>query len=434
MNDAEMPALMAESPLGARIVSFLRTLRDGARNLSDEELRSTWSRTNQRFPFLRDSFVRMGEQVSGFIVTGHEQAKPFGGVALLRGADGRDWRCCVVVDDQPPHLILESVVFPSPPGVSAREARHGDAPILRGIERRTPIVTGGDKVWYDRGEDYFAGERLMGDVEMFVVERDGRIVGLGGRAFPEVRVGGDVSRGLYSHRLRLLPEAQGEGVQGPLNAIKMLSGVGRRYLSYAFVAKGNNAALRGMEHGRFWDVGASRLIIDTAHAAGEAPGRRAHASDVQRLVELFNVAHEQEELFVPYTANSLSTRLQRAPELYSWDNITMGARAALGVWPARLGVRREAEGVVTHDVRALVLDYGCELGAEGELMALIGGACSELGGEGMTELSIFSSVPSPTFPVLSALAKRREPYLVGCFKAPGPNLNRGGVYVDQLYF
>lgn len=429
-----MPAALADSPLGARMRTFLHHLRDGARDLLDPEVAATWSPTNPRFPLLRQSFVRMAEQVSGFVITGYECAHPLGGSAFLRAADGRNWRCCVVVDDYAPHLILESVVFPSPPGVRAREASASDAPMLRDIERRTPIVTGGYKVYYDRGDDYFAGERLMGDVEVFVVERDDLVVGFSARAFPQIRVSGEVFRGLYSHRLRLLPEAQGEGVQGPLNAVKMLSGVGRRCLNYAFVAEGNMTALRSMERERFWVIGASRLIIDTAQAAGEAAGRSAGASDVHRLVGLFNVMHEQEELFVPYTPESLSLRLRRAPELYSWENVLLGTRAALGVWPARLGIRREANGGVTHDTRALVLDFGCERGAEDELIALIGAACSELAERGTTELSIFNSTPSPVFSALSVLAKRSEPYLVGCFKAAGPDLERRGVYVDQLYF
>jgi hypothetical protein len=429
-----MPAGIAESPLGPRLRTFLHHLRAGARNLSDDDLTSTWSQTNPRYQLLRDSFVQMGDRITGFAVAGYEQVQPFAGVGLLRGADGRDWRCCVVVDDQPPHLILESVVFPSPAGVTAREARDSDAAALREIERRTPIVAGGAQVYYDRGEDYFAGERLMGDVEMFVVERDGRIIGLGGRAFPEIRVAGEVSRGLYSHRLRLLPEAQGEGAQGPLNAIKMLTGVGRRYLSYAFVAEGNEAATRRMEQRSFWAVGASRLVLDTRHAASEAVGRSATVSDVRRLVELFNVTHEREELFVPLTEESLSLRFARAPDLYTWSNVLLGERAAIGVWPARLGVRRESQGVVTHDVRALLLDFGYAPGAEDELIALIGAACSQLDAQGTTELSAFSSNPSPIFPALSTLAKRTEPYLVACFKAPGPALERRGVYVDQLYF
>jgi len=310
---------------------------------------------------------------------------------------------------------------------------------MREIERRTPIVTGEVKVYYDRGDDYLAGERLMGgDVEMFVMERDGRVVGLGGRAFPPIQVAGIKHRGMFVHRLRLLPEEQGEGVPGPMNALRLVSGAARDSLSYSLVAAGNEAAVRALP-GRlspdaFWPVGASRLILDTTEVAGPAAGRPAVASDVERLVELFNIAHEPEELFVPYTSEWLSTRLLREPDLYSWANIILGERSALGVWPADLGVRREAGGMATSDVRALVLDYGCEVGADDELIALIRAACSPLQEGGTTELSIFSSEPSSVYTQLSRLAKRIEPYTVRCAEAPGPHLDQRGVYVDQLYF
>jgi hypothetical protein len=271
---------------------------------------------------------------------------------------------------------------------------------------------------------------------MFVVERDGRIVGLGGRAFPAIRVAGHVYRGLYSHRLRLLPEAQGEGVLGPLNAVRMLSQAARHCLSYAFIAAGNEAAIRSMPGGvggeGFWPVGAARLIIDTATVAASPNGRPAQESDVARLVELFNFTHRNEELFVPYTEETLAMRMHRAPDLYSWRNVLIGDRAALGVWPAGLGVRRDADGVETNDVRALVLDYGCE--SEDALVELIGAAAGGLRSQGTTELSIFCSGPSPLFPALSRLSKRIEPYLVRCAVAPGHELEQRGVYVDQLYF
>ena len=310
---------------------------------------------------------------------------------------------------------------------------------MRDIEQRTPIVTGNTRLFYDRGEDYLAGERLMGDdVEMFVMEREGRIVGLGGRAFPPVRVAGVVRRALYSHRLRLLPEEQGGGVQGPMNALRLVSGAARHCLSYAFVAEGNEAAVRSMpgqpSPEAFWPVSASRIVLDTTSVTGPAAGRPADASDVHRLVSLFNATHEQEKLFVPYTADSLAARLRRAPDLYSWRNIALGDRAALGIWPAALRVRREGEGAVTNDVRALALDYACEPGAEVELIALIRGACSVLNEQSTTELSIFSSAPSRAFSRLSSLAKRVEPYLVRCAATPGPDLEQRGVYVDQLYF
>ena len=144
--------------------------------------------------------------------------------------------------------------------------------------------------------------------------------------------------------------------------------------------------------------------------------------------------HEPEELYVPFTDASLTARLGRAAAAYSWGDILIAERAAVGIWSARLAVRRESEGVVTQDVRALALDYGCEPGAEGDLVALVRAACGGLRDQGITELSIFSSPPARGFPELSALASRIEPYVVTCWTPPGANVEQRGVYVDQLYF
>ncbi len=437
MDDAKMPPDLEQTALGARIRTFLHHVRTGARELSDEELAAHWASSNPRYGGYRNEYARSSERMGEFVVTAYEVRGSFAGAALAQDASGKRWRCNVVVDENPPHLILGSAVFPSPPGVTAREANDADAAVLRDIESRTPLAIGADKIFYDRGSDYFVGERLMGDAEMFVVERDGRVVGLSGRAFPEVRINNTIHRGLYIHRLRLLPEAQGEGANGPLNAVKMERGVVQEnagYVSYAFIASGNQTALRMVEPQRLWSVGAVRLILDTQRVAGAAAWRPAEPSDAVRLVELFNRTHETEEMFVPFTIASLTTRLEREPAAYSWGNILLGDRAAIGIWPARLGVRRESEGAVTEDVRALVLDFGCDAGAESDLAAGVRSACASLAEQGTTELSLFSSPPSRGFAMLSALAKRAEPYVVLCWKPPGPELEQRGVYVDQLYF
>jgi hypothetical protein len=437
-DDPAMPVELADSALGARIRTVLHHLRTGARDLTEETLASTWHSTSPRYHLIRDDFAKWSGSLADFRVTGYEVRHQFAGAALIEDGTGRRYGCHVVIDPRSPHVILGSALFPSPRGVSAREAKDSDAAILRDIESRTPLVIGPAKVYYDRGPDYFAGERLMGDVDMFVVERDGRVLGVAGRAFPQVRIANKLYKGQYSHRLRLLPEAQGEGVRGPLNALSMERGVVEVYegcITYAFIAEGNEAVLRTIEPERRWSIGAERLLIDTALAATEGIlARSAEPSDAARIVELFNGMHETEELFVPFTVASLHARLERQPSAYSWHNILLNERAALGVWPARLGLRRESEGIVTDDVRALVLDYGCEPDGEDDLVSLMRIACRDLAKQGTTELSIFSSGPAHGYAALRAIAKRAEPYVVVCWKPPGPDIERRGVYVDQLYF
>jgi hypothetical protein len=85
-------------------------------------------------------------------------------------------------------------------------------------------------------------------------------------------------------------------------------------------------------------------------------------------------------------------------------------------------------------VRALVLDYGCTSDGLGELVGLVTDWCARLAAEGATELSIFTSGGSRGAAALTALAKRREPYVVLCAVPPGERVKERGLYVDQLYF
>ena len=83
----------------------------------------------------------------------------------------------------------------------------------------------------------------------------------------------------------------------------------------------------------------------------------------------------------------------------------------MGVWAPKMDVIRRDRGVEGRDVRAATLVA-----------------------EGTTELSIFTSAGSRGATALTALTKRREPYVVLCAVPPGDRIKERGIYVDQLYF
>ena len=85
-------------------------------------------------------------------------------------------------------------------------------------------------------------------------------------------------------------------------------------------------------------------------------------------------------------------------------------------------------------MRAFALDYGCTPDGVSELVALVNEWRARLAAEGTTELSTFTSAGSRGSATLTALAKRREPYVVLCAVPPGEHVRERGVYVDQLYF
>ena len=205
----------------------------------------------------------------------------------------------------------------------------------------------------------------------------------------------------------------------------------RADLQYSFISAGNERGL--MTWTSHWSVRPERIVIDTQRHTGPPVGRPATADDSVRIIDLLNGTHRHEELFAEYTAESLAVRLGRQPDLYSWKHLRIGERAVLGVWPAQLRVLKETGGETTAETRALVLDYGFEEGAEGELVALLQSACGELVRADTTELTIFVTPQSTAYSRLAALAKLIEPYVLQILVPEPDDLAVRGIYVDQLY-
>ncbi|MGH6909623.1 MAG: hypothetical protein ACREE0_07975 [Phenylobacterium sp.] len=355
-------------------------------------------------------------------------------VAELLGDNGRAWALGVGLVEG----VIRLGIFPYPPDLSYRPVAPADADALAALELAAPIVTGDVETVYDRSRDYFEAERLMGS-DASVVERDGAIVGLHASVVHPIRIAGRDLQGLYDHRVRVHPSARRGGVSGLAGLASFEAIIGRSGVRagpvapYSFIAADNEAALRLQSEGR-WTEMAERLVIDTAGAATTGLGRSATLADAARLVACLNDAHGEEELFCPYSADSLRERLSRAPDSYSWSSFLISERACVGVWAPKMGVIRRERGVETRDVRAFVLDYGCTADGVDELVALVNDWRARLAAEGTTELSIFTSDGSRGAAALTALAKRREPYVVLCTIPPGDGVKECGIYVDQLYF
>jgi hypothetical protein len=152
---------------------------------------------------------------------------------------------------------------------------------------------------------------------------------------------------------------------------------------------------------------------------------------------MLNSFHGREEMYVPYTVESLRARLERAPELYSWDKVWITDRAVVGVWPAgeSLCVVTETKGARTQSLRGLVLDYAFMPEAEREFEALIRAWCGSIQHRGIDTLTIFTSPSSPGVETLRALAREVEPYNMWTPGiAEGPGAREHGLYVDPIYF
>lgn len=153
-------------------------------------------------------------------------------------------------------------------------------------------------------------------------------------------------------------------------------------------------------------------------------------------MDLFlNAYHEGEELYRPYTVESFTARLARAPDLYGWDNVLVGDGAVLGVWHAgQRRTRREGENE-TLSVRSLVLDYGFLPATRSEFERLLVTAAGAARERGHTHLNVFTSDPSRGSGVLRALSDGIETYeLLTPELAEPARATERGVYVDQVYF
>jgi hypothetical protein len=422
-----------DSPAGRGLAWYLESLAQGR----DDIL----TRDADRFvASLRRPSVGLGD-LRGIEIAGIEEASPFSVTATLLSPQGKRWRLTFSVEAEEPHVIRQldwQRLFDC--DVTVREATEADAPTLARLERRSPVVLGESSVAFDRGDDYFAFTRLMAEVTVAVGFVGGEPAAVNCGAVHPVRIGGQDVRVMTAIHTRVLPEHQGKGLWGAVSRV-----LGEKYnpgtaveTSRGFVSADNAAMQRGFANvPNKWSIRALRAQLDCAALAGPAAGRPATPADADQLVEILNRCHEGEEMYLPYTADSLAQRLERAPAQYSWERLWLGDGAVVGVWPAgestRLLLRSHGREVVSR--RGLVLDYGFAPGREEALEGLLRAWCALLAERQLDTLSIFTSESSPGYDVLTRLA-----YQVDAFdlwtpgRAEPPGAAERGLYVDQVYF
>lgn len=419
-------------------------------DLTLEEVTRAHHELSDQFGFdrYRDGFGWVADQLGDpFAVESIEAADPLHLSAVLVAPTGRRWEWVATVAPEPPHAITNHGLRRAlPPGVTVRPARPADAAALRDVARRAPIRLTDATIAIDPGDDYFAACRLMGDTAItFVATHDEVPIGIHcGVSFPVRLQGTDGTCCLIAHS-RLLPEHSGGGIWGRLNdaVFTHFQGLGGWQVPLGYVRPDNAAAQRlGGAEAR-WSTRPFRAVINGAEARVDDAGapdpcgaRPATEADAAHIVEILNSFHGNEEFFVPYTQERLERRLTRAPELYSWADLTITERAVVGVWASgdrHTYVPDDGEPRVT--VRAVVLDYGCLPGAEDELISLLRRRGTTLLDQGITHLGVFTSPASPASAPLRAVAEFVEEYDL---MPPGipepPTVAAHGVYVDPVYF
>jgi GNAT superfamily N-acetyltransferase len=432
-----------DSPAGRQLGWYLAMLITGgvAASLEDRKrytpeyaARSGLARTIER---MRDAWRANSALLGEFIEIAVDTASEFKVSACIAAANGREWTLSLDVEEAPPHRIARldwdrRHDFK----LEVREATEAEAAILADIERRCPIVLGDTKVTYDRGEDYLAFARLMEDHAIGMALVDGVPAASSCGAKHQVRVGGVVRPIVTLSHLRVLPEYQRHGIWRPVHRA-----LGRRWADVdatnVYIAADNADMRRSVTHSSRWSVPVLRMQLSCSALAGPPVGRPATPADAPAIIERLNTFHGSEEMFAPYSSESLTARLERAPRQYSWDKVWMTDGALAGVWPAgdSLRVVSETGGVRTESVRGVVLDYGCAPAAEGELESLLRAWCGWIGQRGMDTLSIFTSPASPGVELLRSLARDVETFDMWAPRIADPAGTDGrGLYVDPIYF
>lgn len=367
-----------------------------------------------------------------FTVTSRSRGADDAAIAVVHGADEKDLQITVWAEDQAPHRISGLRVVPAPPeGLTVRDAMPDEAATLTELERRSPIKLGDTLMYFDRGEDYFAAARLMGEATVYVGELDdGTIAGVYWGAQQHVLVGGEPKVLFLENRVRIDPESRRGGVFWAL-CVYGRDRYAKTSDSIAFYVSPDNAGVQKFVQGTpSWTVHPLRALVPCT-GDGEVPSR-ATKDDAAEIVEILNKAHDGEALYVPYTVESLTERLERDPDQYSWSDLRISDGAVVGIGGQTVEVTKVTGDERVRTNRAVALDHG---GAPDAYRSLLLATAAELGRAGITHLAAFTSTGSSTLEVLSELAERSEPYDFWAFNIECPaDLETTGFYVDPIYF
>lgn len=463
MTDAlgVLPEGVVDSPAGERVRWLLGQLTGGV-TATDDELAEGAAIEDARGQLDRTASVLAGMEV----VTAEADGDHAVAVTVKDGR-GRYWLLYCAVEPEPPHRLTHLQQERTlPPGMEIRFATPDDNAALVEISRRTPIVLRNGTVVIDPGDDYFTATRLMEEWVAIVATDAGKVVAVQCATARPAMFGGEyISLSQVLHT-RVLPEYAGLGLWSVMQGHMLAAGRERaaaiargdalpgvteagprrppgqpsptRQTGIAYVSVENEAMARLYGGVRPWKAQPFRVPLPCAALASDgspADVGTAQASDADHIVGVLNTCHGLEELYYPYTKEAFAFRMQRAPDLYSWDDVLVSPRAVLGVWHSPETRISAAGGVSTSSRRALVLDYGFDAGAEAELEVLLRHACARAAARGYHHLSIFSSAASPGADLLTRLGDRIEPYdAIVPFASEPDGAAERGIYVDQIYF
>lgn len=430
MGVVELP----DTPVGRQIAWYIAHSGSRGENLTVSDVAAhmafppPWDPSHSLERFRTDTDARPSRLLKV------DETSPYWLDVTLDYGDDKPWKASFSVEEEPPHRIVRMFWSRAvPEDTVIRPAVDGDGAALNDLEVRAPMQLGDASVTYDRGEDFLGFSRLMGDNLCFVAERHGQLVGIACGALHPVRIGGQDYSVMLLHHLRVPTEHRKGGYFSALNAHVFGAFQDRSEGAYGYTALANAEGMRIGGPGT-WSVGVFRNVLSCAALAGPSHGRVGSPRDAGDIVDILNRGHESEEMYLPHTIDSFTARMERAPELYTWDHILIGDGAVLGVWPARLTVAMDHDGRSARSVRGVVLDHGFVPGAADELERLVRAWCGRLVEAGHSEVTYITSEGSASHPTVSALAHRVDAFSFRMSVPEPEGTVERGLYVDAIYF
>lgn len=368
-----------------------------------------------------------------FVMTAVKEQSPHQLTVTMDYDDGKPWTATFTVEEEAPHRILDMAWMRTiPERVVIREAAPDDDTALNDLESRAPMVLGDVTVTYDRGDDYLAFSRLMENNHSWVADDGGKLLGLAAGCLHPARIGGQIYDVMLLHHVRVPVEARGGGIFSAINQ-RVFAAHPTQEGAYGHTAVANTEAAR-LDGPGAWSFGFHRVLLDATTLARDPAGRAATPADAAEIVDIINRCHDREEMFVPYTVETFTARMERAPDLYTWSNVVVGDGAVVGVWPARLKVTVQEGDECREDIRGLLVDYGFVPGSVDELERLLRSACRSLLERDHTELMTLTSGGSPNNDLVRRLARRMDPFMFRMSVPEPSGAEERGLYIDAVYF
>ena len=394
-------------------------------------LDSDWG--NPSYAFLSiDAALRNLGPLSDFAIVSFED-----GNTSLRcvGRNSRSIQLNVLFNPEMPYLLQYFWMGPElEEGVEIRKANDSDLALLDGMDRGSPILRDdGSRSYINKHGKHLLYSAIAGCDELGIAFRDGKPATVQARSLVPVRYRGMNQFAEYGHQTRTAPK-----LGSVAQVFSILHSLGRGYIkraSFLFtVADALNKKGLRLSGDPHWELYLERLLIPCDGSPSSDGVREATPDDIESILEILNQSHSDKELFCPYTPATLTDRLERKPEEYTWSNLLLKGKAVLGVWPVGEERKVVKGGVENTTVRGLVYDFGYLEGCEQDMLDLLSAHGNQCRVKGMTHLALLSTAKNREYELLESLSSCSEPYALNTIVPMTPRAEKHGFYLDHACF